>query len=104
MAQLADTLPVRPAFGEGIDRPLESDVATPRVMLVGAAFVAFSFLAREQPGNGNVLVKADGLVRTVSVPPSAQQQVTPTGRPRFAPALGPFCLMAQVFWRAGFGE
>jgi hypothetical protein len=37
-------------------------------MLVGAlfcaAFVAFSFLAREQPGNGYVLVKADRLVRT----------------------------------------
>ena len=77
-------------------------------MLVGAlfcaAFVAFSFLAREQPGNGNVLVKADRLVRTVSVPPSAQQEVTPTGRPRFAPAPGPFCLMAQVFWGAGLGE
>ena len=76
MAQLADTLPVRPAFGEGIDRPLESDVATPRVMLVGAlfcaAFVAFSFLAREQPGNGYVLVKADRLVRTAGTPLAAR--------------------------------
>ena len=39
-----------------------------RVMLVGAlfcaAFVAFSFFAREQPDNGYVLVKADRLVRT----------------------------------------
>jgi hypothetical protein len=37
-------------------------------MLVGAlfcaAFVAFSFLAREQPDNSYVLVKADRLVRT----------------------------------------
>jgi hypothetical protein len=39
-----------------------------KVMLVGsmfcAMFVAFSFLAREQPDNGYVLIKADKLVRT----------------------------------------
>jgi hypothetical protein len=39
-----------------------------RVMLVGllfcAAFVAFSFFAREQPDNTYVLIKADKLVRT----------------------------------------
>ena len=39
-----------------------------RVMLVGvlfcAAFVAFSFFARQQPDNTYVLVKADKLVRT----------------------------------------
>ena len=33
-------------------------------LLFCAAFVAFSFLAREQPGNTYVLVKADKLVRT----------------------------------------
>jgi hypothetical protein len=39
-----------------------------KIMLVGllfcAAFVAISFLAREQPENTYVLVKADKLVRT----------------------------------------
>ena len=46
-----------------------------RVMLVGltfcAAFVAFSFLAREQPENHYVLQKADKLVRTAGAPPLA---------------------------------
>ena len=41
-------------------------------MLVGllfcAAFVAFSFFAREQPDNTYVLVKADRLVRTAGNP------------------------------------
>ena len=44
-----------------------------RVMLVGllccAAFVAFSFFAREQPANTYVLQKADKLVRTAGTPP-----------------------------------
>ena len=44
-----------------------------RVMLVGllccAAFVAFSFFAREQPANTYVLQKADRLVRTAGNPP-----------------------------------
>jgi hypothetical protein len=39
-----------------------------KVMLVGglfcAAFVAFSFFAREQPANSYLVVKADRLVRT----------------------------------------
>jgi hypothetical protein len=43
-----------------------------KVMLVGllfcAAFVAISFLAREQPENTYVLVKADKLVRTAGTP------------------------------------
>jgi hypothetical protein len=44
-----------------------------RVMLLGllscAAFVAISFLAREQPDNTTyVLVKADRLVRTAGTP------------------------------------
>jgi hypothetical protein len=43
-----------------------------RVMVVGwlfcAAFVAFSFFAREQPDNTYVLVKADKLVRTAGTP------------------------------------
>jgi hypothetical protein len=43
-----------------------------KVMLVGllfcAAFVAISFLAREQPGNDYVLIKADKLVRTAGTP------------------------------------
>ncbi|WP_079538372.1 hypothetical protein [Bradyrhizobium lablabi] len=43
-----------------------------RVMLVGflfcAAFVAFSFFARQQPDNDYVLVKADRLVRTAGTP------------------------------------
>jgi hypothetical protein len=43
-----------------------------KVMLVGllfcAAFVAFSFFAREQPENTYVLVKADKLVRTAGTP------------------------------------
>ncbi len=43
-----------------------------RVMLLGllfcAAFVAFSFFAREQPDNTYVLVKADRLVRTAGTP------------------------------------
>jgi hypothetical protein len=43
-----------------------------KVMLVGllfcAAFVAFSFFAREQPDNTYVLVKADRLVRTAGTP------------------------------------
>jgi hypothetical protein len=46
-----------------------------RVMLVGlmfcAAFVAFSFFAREQPENHYVLQKADRLVRTAGTPPPA---------------------------------
>ena len=46
-----------------------------RVMLVGlmfcAAFVAFSFFAREQPENRYVLQKADKLVRTAGAPPVA---------------------------------
>jgi hypothetical protein len=43
-----------------------------RIMLVGllfcAAFVAFSFFAREQPENYYVLLKADKLVRTAGAP------------------------------------
>jgi hypothetical protein len=43
-----------------------------RIMLVGlmfcAAFVMFSFFAREQPENHYVLQKADRLVRTVGTP------------------------------------
>jgi hypothetical protein len=43
-----------------------------KVMLVGllfcAAFVAFSFFAREQADNTYVLVKADRLVRTAGTP------------------------------------
>ena len=43
-----------------------------RVMLVGllfcAAFVAFSFFARQQPDNTYVLIKADKLVRTAGTP------------------------------------
>jgi len=43
-----------------------------RIMLVGslfcAAFVAFSFFAREQPENRYVLQKADRLVRTAGTP------------------------------------
>ncbi|WP_291863002.1 hypothetical protein [Bradyrhizobium sp.] len=46
-----------------------------RVMLVGlmfcAAFVAFSFFAREQPENNYVLQKADRLVQTAGSPPLA---------------------------------
>ena len=46
-----------------------------RVMMVGlmfcAAFVAFSFFAREQPANTYVLQKADKLVRTAGAPPLA---------------------------------
>ena len=46
-----------------------------RIMLVGlmfcAAFVAFSFFAREQPANTYVLQKADKLVRTAGSPPRA---------------------------------
>lgn len=46
-----------------------------RIMLVGlmfcAAFVAFSFFAREQPANHYVLQKADKLVRTAGAPPLA---------------------------------
>jgi hypothetical protein len=45
-------------------------------MLVGAlfcaAFVTFSFLAREQPDSGYVLVKADRLVRTAGTPLAAR--------------------------------
>ncbi len=41
-------------------------------MLVGllfcAAFVAISFLAKEQPDNNYVLIKADKLVRTAGTP------------------------------------
>ena len=47
-----------------------------RIMLVGlmfcAAFVAFSFFAREQPENTYVLQKADKLVRTAGGPPVAR--------------------------------
>jgi len=47
-----------------------------RVMLVGllfcAAFVAFSFFAREQPDSGYALVKADRLVRTAGTPLAAR--------------------------------
>jgi hypothetical protein len=47
-----------------------------RIMLVGlmfcAAFVAFSFFAREQPENHYVLQKADKLVRTAGTPPVAR--------------------------------
>jgi hypothetical protein len=43
-----------------------------KVMLAGllfcAAFVAFSFFAREQPDNTYVLIKADRLVRTAGNP------------------------------------
>ena len=43
-----------------------------KIMLVGlmfcAAFVAISFLAREQPENHYVLLKADRLVRTAGTP------------------------------------
>jgi hypothetical protein len=43
-----------------------------RIMLVGllfcAAFVAFSFFAKEQPDNTYVLIKADRLVRTAGTP------------------------------------
>ena len=43
-----------------------------RVMLVGllfcAAFVAFSFFAKQQPDNTYVLIKADRLVRTAGTP------------------------------------
>ena len=46
-----------------------------RIMLVGflfcAAFVAFSFFAREQPENHYVLQKADRLVRTAGTPLAA---------------------------------
>jgi hypothetical protein len=37
-------------------------------LLFCAAFVAFSFFAREQPDNNYVLVKADKLVRTAGTP------------------------------------
>jgi hypothetical protein len=37
-----------------------------------AAFVAISFLAREQPDNTYVLVKADRLVRTAGTPFAAK--------------------------------
>jgi hypothetical protein len=47
-----------------------------RVMLVGwmfcAAFIAFSFFAREQPENTYVLQKADKLVRTAGSPAVAR--------------------------------
>lgn len=47
-----------------------------KIMLVGllfcAAFVAFSFFAREQPDNTYVLVKADRLVRTAGSSPPAK--------------------------------
>jgi hypothetical protein len=47
-----------------------------RIMLVGllfcAAFVAFSFFAKEQPDNTYVLIKADRLVRTAGTPPPAK--------------------------------
>jgi len=47
-----------------------------RIMLVGlmfcAAFVAFSFFAREQPENTYVLQKADKLVRTAGSPSLAR--------------------------------
>jgi hypothetical protein len=43
-----------------------------KVMLVGllfcAAFVGISFLAKEQPDNNYVLIKADKLVRTAGTP------------------------------------
>jgi hypothetical protein len=43
-----------------------------KIMLVGsllcAAFVAFSFLAKAQPDNTYVLIKADKLVRTAGTP------------------------------------
>jgi hypothetical protein len=43
-----------------------------KIMLVGllfcAAFVTFSFFAREQPDNTYVLIKADRLVRTAGTP------------------------------------
>jgi hypothetical protein len=43
-----------------------------RIMFVGllfcAAFVAISFLAREQPDRNYVLIKADRLVRTAGTP------------------------------------
>ena len=43
-----------------------------KIMLVGVlfctAFVVISFLAREQPDNTYVLVKADKLVRTAGTP------------------------------------
>jgi len=43
-----------------------------KIMFVGllfcAAFVAISFLAREQPDNSYVLIKADKLVRTAGTP------------------------------------
>jgi hypothetical protein len=43
-----------------------------KIMLVGllfsAAFVAISFFAREQPGNGYFLLKADKLVRIAGSP------------------------------------
>ena len=45
-------------------------------MLVGllfcAAFVAIGFLAREQPDNTYVLIKADRLVRTAGTPFAAK--------------------------------
>ena len=47
-----------------------------KIMLVGllfcAAFVVFSFFAREQPDNSYVLIKADRLVRTEGTPPPAK--------------------------------
>ena len=47
-----------------------------RIMLVGtifcAAFVAFSYFAREQPENHYVLQKADRLVRTAGTPPTSR--------------------------------
>ena len=47
-----------------------------KIMLAGllfcAAFVAFSFFAREQPDNTYVLVKADRLVRTAGSSPPAK--------------------------------
>jgi hypothetical protein len=46
-----------------------------RIMLVGllfcAAFVAISYLAKQQPENHRVLLKADKLVRTAGTPPPA---------------------------------
>ena len=43
-----------------------------KIMLVGfflcAAFVAFSFFARQQPDNTYVLIKADRLVGTAGTP------------------------------------
>jgi hypothetical protein len=41
-------------------------------LLFCAAFVAFSFFAREQPDNNYVLVKADKLVRTAGAAPAAK--------------------------------